>query len=181
MGKIDNWTLFLEKNANSVDTKAIETEASKIISEYFTKPQEITLDGVTSVEFKAINKKEYELDYGKEPLKIERTEGVQKKRPYAVSLISPEKKDDETFKLKFKINVTSESEKKSKDDEVWMQWEFDKKPKEAIAFLKEEGIPYKWNSEDKILAVKKDKVDDELKSIINDEGGDHIKDKKGDE
>jgi len=184
MKVLDNWSLFLEKKEDGVE---VEKEVRKILAVYFSGSDDIIIsDGC--VEFE-VSKLDFNLDYSEEPLTMGYSQGVLKKRKYEVSLSDPIKiKEDGIFKIKMKINLkpTSGTIGKGADGGIVVkQWDFGKKPKDTIRFLKLIKCKYFWNDEDKILSI--DKADfvkisaedrEELAAIINDDEGAQLPDAK---
>jgi len=178
MGKIKDFGLFLEAKEESSEVKK---EVKKIISEMFAVGKNIKFSGEESVEFE-IDEGDYKIGYS-QPLKMEYSEGVMKKRTNQVSLKFESKSKEGTedkpiYKIKFKIHLKPAGEadvKKPKKEDYDLAWEFEKKPKEVIAFVKAEKQSCTWNETDKLLYIKKSAYDKlptaEFKSLIREEGG----------
>lgn len=175
--------LFEKKEGNEV-----EKEVKKIISEMFAWTKNIKFSGNQDgepefVEFE-IDEKDYKLGYSSE-LKMEYTEGVIKKRKYQVSLkFDSKSKEQENdivykYKIKFKIKLKPISEIKFNEKDEEMAWGFEKKPTKVIEFIKDEKQTCEWDSSTNRLYVKKSAykkmATDQLKTLIEEEGGEKIR------
>ena len=175
--KINEFSSFI--NESSVNE--VQKEVRKIISEMFAIAKNIKFSGEKSVEFE-IDEGDYKIGYS-QPLKMEYSEGVMKKRTHHVSLKFDSKSKEgtenkPTYKIKFNIVLKPAGDaeiKKPKKEDYDLAWEFEKKPKEVIAFVKDHKQSCDWNDTDKLLYIKKSAYDKlptgEFKSLVREEGG----------
>lgn len=175
--KINEFFSFI----NEAAVNEVQKEVKKIISEMFAVAKNIKFSGEESVEFE-IDEGDYKIGYS-QPLKMEYSEGVMKKRTHQVSLKFDSKSKEGTdnkpiYKIKFNIVLKPVSDaevKKPKKEDYDLAWEFEKKPKEVISFVKSQKQTCDWNDTDKLLYIKKSAYDKlptaEFKSLVREEGG----------
>lgn len=170
--------------------KEVEKDAKKVATEMFDKTKNVKFeynkDKLPSKISFEITESDYKINYKDEkPMYIEYSKNVLNKREYKVELSFNKKSEEGSEKVKkynisFDIKLTPTDKIDYKDDDYFLVWEFEDKPKSIYKYLKELKIKYsgdiKW--EDGKLKIKKsfwdNKLDGdyvEIEKLIDEEEG----------